>query len=227
MKLLTALLVTIALISPAFAQNTPLNGMQLHRQTPTTAPAFKPIILHTGRPITQNDKMQMYSAATKAYSAKTPGAKVRMNSQIAASYLNPSATITPLQLFKPGFVETYLRGPDTVDMARSYIHFLPGSMAYSGMDFYINVNANTTYLLTFKIIATAKSGLQMQIGASPASGSSLSVGTGLQNVDLTPGENQFVYAFIPSNSGLIDINLLSQNAYWQFESCEITATPMN
>jgi hypothetical protein len=227
MKMLTALLVTIALVSPAFAQKVALNGMQLHRKTPTTVPAFKPIILHTGKPITQNDKVQLYSAATKTYTLKTPKAENRMNSQVATSYLNPSATITPLQLFKPGFVETNLIGPENVEMSESYINFLPGSAAASLMNFYINVNANTTYLLTFKINTPSNNNPQMQINASPAYNGAPSVGTGVQNVELTQGENQFAYAFIPSGSGIIEISLLSQNAYWQFESCEITGTPMN
>jgi len=225
MKTLAALLVAVALVAPAFAQNNPFNGMQLHRKTSTTVPAFKPIILHTGRPITQNDKMQVYSAATKTYTAKLPRGTARMSAPVAASYLNPSATITPLQLFKPGFVETYLRGPEVVDMAMSEIDFLPGSIAYSAMDFYINVNANTTYLLTFKIKATSKSSPEMQINIAPDSSGILTAATGVQRVDVAQGENQFVYAFIPSGSGLVVITMLSQNSYWQFESCEVTGTP--
>jgi hypothetical protein len=227
MKAIPALLVALAFACPASAQVPALKGMQLHRKTPTTVPAFGPIILQTGKPITQNDKLQLYSLTAKAFAAKTPGAKFSIGNQVTNSLLNPSATITPLQLFKPGFVDVYLYSPITVNMAEPFIGFVPTSMNGGEVMFYINVNSNTAYVLTFKL-KSPDNGPQFQLNAdASASTPGVSVSTGLQTVNGSKGENEFAFAFVPSSTGLIQVSLLSPNASWEFQSCEITATPLN
>jgi hypothetical protein len=230
MKSLAALFVTVALVVPAFAQEAALNGMQMHRKIPTTAPAFKPIILHTGKPITQNDKVQLISNATKTYTAKMPAAKNHMSGSVAASFLTPSATITPQQLFKPGFVETMLKQPDFVDLTTSDIEFSHGMWtggASHAIAFYITVNANTTYLAIFKVKSSTNDP-KFQINSEPTSPNiSVSNQNNVQTINGNSGENEFAYVFIPTGSGSVEVDMLSPNANWQFESCEITATPMN
>ncbi len=228
MKTLPALLVAVALVCPAFAQNNAAREIQKFRKAPTTTPAFKPILVHTGRPITQNDKMQLMSTTVRTYTAKMPGAKVRMNNQVAASYLNPSATITPLQLFKAGFVDAQIVMPMFIDMGANIIEIQPSATGNeSNMTFNINVNANTAYVLTFKVNTTMQAPQFLINAAMSTATGPQSAGLGAQTLAGTWGENEFAYSFIPSGSGLIELNLSSSNVYWKFESCEITATPIN
>jgi hypothetical protein len=66
MKMLTALLVTIALVSPAFAQQTAFQGTHPRPKPVIVAPASKPVLLHTGKPLTADQKKQLMTAMLKA-----------------------------------------------------------------------------------------------------------------------------------------------------------------
>jgi len=73
MKSLTALLVAAALILPAFAQNVALHpnpvlqDAQKRHTGPIAILAIKPILLHTGKPLTQNDKQLLLASTIILY----------------------------------------------------------------------------------------------------------------------------------------------------------------
>src|SRR5271157_3297694 len=108
MKNLAALLVTVALVSPAISQNAPvhlntaLQETQKRHPGPYATPAFKPILLHTGKPITPNDKAQLVASALKMHAANMPVQKSWQKSNIKVTDTTPTLTqalITPTQMF--------------------------------------------------------------------------------------------------------------------------------
>src|SRR5271157_165989 len=107
MKNLAALLVTVALVSPAISQNAPvhlntaLQETQKRHPGPYATPAFKPILLHTGKPITPNDKAQLVASALKMYAATMPAQQPWQKSNIKATDTAPTVThaiLTPAQM---------------------------------------------------------------------------------------------------------------------------------
>jgi len=70
MKMFTALLMAVALFSPAFSQKVTLSpGTHPRPKISIVAPATTPILLHTGKPITADEKKQLLTSAIKAYAA--------------------------------------------------------------------------------------------------------------------------------------------------------------
>jgi len=108
MKSLATLLVAVALAYPAFAQNAALHPNPALQEAlkrhpgPYATPAFKPILLHTGKPITPNDKAQLVASALKMHAANMPVQKSWQKSNIKVTDTTPTLTqalITPTQMF--------------------------------------------------------------------------------------------------------------------------------
>ena len=72
MKKLAALLVAVALVSPAFAQKLTFQGTHPKPKLATVAPASRPVLLHTGRPITPDQKRQLMASVTKGTTTRPP-----------------------------------------------------------------------------------------------------------------------------------------------------------
>ena len=221
MKTLPALLVAVALISPAFAQNTALQEIQKHLKGPVVSPAFKPILLHTGKPITQSDKAQLQVSAAKTYAAKAPAMKARMRTQQTAPPAPMQAIITPAQMFQGDLVIASADRPESINPGFNELRFFPNVSSF--LDIFFAAKANMTYTLSFKVSApfsnpqyTISSGSPQQVTLSST-----------QTFTGTDGSSEFAIALVSNNAGTIEVGLFSTNAMWDFESCEIIGTPIN
>jgi hypothetical protein len=220
MKALSALLVAVALICSAIAQNSTQKGMQLHRQTPTTVPAVKPILLHTGKPITQTDKQQLRASVIKSYAVKSSGAKGTMKPQQTAAPAARTVTLTWSSMFQNGFVDTEWNNP-YVNSELSQITFSPGESSY--LDFIFVATANTTYTMTFKVNAWTQNPQYTILPSYPPGNSP----NGSETFAGNTGNDEFAYSFVSNAAGILIVSLYSPNAYWTFGSCEVMATPIN
>jgi hypothetical protein len=224
MKMLSALLVTVMLVAPAIAQKSVPQETYPKPKAHIVAPAIKPILLHTGKPITQADKKQFLTSAIKAYAAQVPTAGLKaLNVTVPAT--PPVLTPDNMNLNRVAYGIASL--PEVVDYSQGEIVFKPGSAGTfigdsSSLYIYINVQPNTAYLVIPKLTFTPyASNPQFTItgdfGGPPAT----------QTSSVSPGTNEFVYAFISNSTGTVALQMFSSNDYWSFLSCEITATPMN
>jgi hypothetical protein len=217
MKVLTALLVAAALVAPAVAQNPVQQEIQKNHKGKVVTPAVKPVLLHTGKPITQQDKEQLRAAIVKTFKSKTPVNKGK--TQQAAAPQPTLVKVSPSELFSSG-VYTEMNQPDYVNISSDQIIFSPGES--SSLDIAINVNANTTYILNFKVDSMAVTP-QFTILPTLPSGAV----NGAETFTGIHRNNEFAYALVSDSTGVINVTLYSSNAYWDFKSCEITATPVN
>jgi hypothetical protein len=99
MKKLAALLVAVALFSPAFAQKSTFQGTHPRPKAATVAPASKPVLLHTGKPITPDQKRQLMATVTKASAPRTPVGAAKVQNSILSAAAN---VLTPDQLYMNG-----------------------------------------------------------------------------------------------------------------------------
>ncbi len=222
MKTLPALLVAVALISPAFAQNTALQEIQKHLKGPVVSPAFKPILLHTGKPITQSDKAQLQVSAAKTYAAKAPAMKARMRTQQTAPPAPMQAIITPSQWSSQnGLVLLAATAPGWVSPSVNMLQFNSDKSSYLTIVFV--VEANMTYTFTWKV-NDFSSNPQFTILTGLPGDSSVSNSETFTGSDIS---SEFAYALVASHGGVITVSLYSPNTIWEFESCEIIGTPIN
>jgi hypothetical protein len=219
MKKLTALLVAVALISPAFAQKLTFQGTHPRPKLAIVAPASKPVLLHTGKPITADEKKQLLTSATKAYAAQFPKAKFKMPVTLPAT--PPMLTPDNMVLNGVGYGMAVL--PTVVDYYNGYIAFNPGvSGSNNSLILFINVQPNTAYLIIPKVFSSSTENPQITISAFLGTGGTPTN----QTFTGSMGNNEFAYAFTSNSSGYVQLDLWSPNSSWNFLSCEITATPM-
>ncbi len=228
MKTLPALLVAVALISPAFSQNavsdrnTALQEIQKRLKGPVVIPAFKPILLHTGKPITQNDKAQLMVSAAKISAANMPAQKwQKSNIKATETPTVTNAIITPAQMFQGDLVIASADRPESINPGFNELRFFPNVSSF--LDIFFAAKANMTYTLSFKVSApfsnpqyTISSGSPQQVTLSST-----------QTFTGTDGSSEFAIALVSNNAGTIEVGLFSTNAMWDFESCEIIGTPIN
>lgn len=222
MKTLAALLVAVAFIPSVLAQNAALQEVQNNRKGPVVVPATKPILLHTGRPITQNDKNQLLASVMKTHALKSPGPKGTMKTQQVAAPAATTVTITPSQMFQIGFVATELIAPTYVNPELNEFMFAPGESSYLRID--IQVKANTTYVLTFKANSLSPNPNFTLWAATSTPGEENNAES---FVGVAGPNNEFAYAFVSNSTGVMSVNVNSSNANWVFTSCEISAIPVN
>jgi len=224
MKSFVAFFVAAALVTPAFAQNMTLQEMQQKHSVTAVKLAGKPVLLHTGKPISQADKLQIQAAANKSITSLPPGARNAGASHMAAAFPPSKVTITPAQMYVSGYVNTVANQMYVNAELKQYLFEPnPSTLVNSSLQFDINVQPNTTYVLTFKV-HTAVNAPKFQLYDDSqyyGPGQSLPSFTG------TPGDSEFAYAFVPQSGGQIGIMIFSTNAEWQLVSCEVTATPVN
>ncbi|MGA3161071.1 MAG: hypothetical protein ABSC77_07620 [Terracidiphilus sp.] len=210
MKQLAALLVTVALAVPAFAQKPNPQFTQAISKLHIVAPAAKPLLLHTGKPLTQNDKNQFLAALIKTAPAST-----RKHQESAAP---PSiTTLSPSQLSQ-GNAYFILMNPSYVDITHGEVQFLYAST--SNMLFVITAQPNTAYLLAIKVNAVyPATHFTIYTGASN--------GGPTTNPDTfagSQGDNEFAYGVVSNSTGHILVTIYSADSFWSFTNCEITST---
>jgi hypothetical protein len=103
MKKLLALLAAVALVSPAFTQKAAFQGTHPRPKPPIVAPAITPILLHTGKPITLDQKQQLMVSAIKSFAVN----RTVQKPPAPAS----ASTITPNQMYKKGVVDAIAYAP--------------------------------------------------------------------------------------------------------------------
>jgi hypothetical protein len=211
MKKLSALLVAVALFTPAFVQ---VAKPQVIEKKPAPAVqhmTVKPLLLHTGKPLTAQEKLQQLASLTK----KSP--------QVIKVSTTP--TITPGNMYISGVVMPRAMGPFVVDFnSGGVLQFNPGSA--SNLILYIEAQPNTAYMLAITVSSTA---------ANPQ----YTAETGVMNMTIpglntvpetftgSKGTTEFAYAFISSGSTSIPVTIYSPNAMWSFVKCEITSASTN
>ncbi len=224
MKTIPALLVAAALISTAFAQNVALHpnpalqDAQKRHPGPIAIQAIKPILLHTGKPISANDKTQLVLSAKKMYAANMPVQKSWQKPNIKATDTTPTITdviITPTQMFQKDLIVGQAYSPVFVSPGDNELLF--GHSISSNLVVTFTAKANMIYTIAFKVNALSAN-QQFTIADSAGNGTSF---TGSVN------SNEFAYAVVASSAGSFSIQLYSLSDEWLFNSCEITATPIN
>jgi hypothetical protein len=144
MKKLAALLMAVALFSPAFAQKPTFQGTHPKPKLATVAPASKPVLLHTGKPITPDQKRQLMASVTKGSATRPPMGAARVSNSVLSSELN---LLTPDQLYLNGvYIDAFGARIDQFD---GVLSFPPGPT--SSMVLNIMVKPNTAYTLLMKV----------------------------------------------------------------------------
>ncbi len=228
-----ALFLVVVLVAPTFAQNAALDQIKKNRKPQTVAPAAKPILLHTGKPITPDDRKQVQASALKSLGGKVPGVNTAIKPQVGSAPVARTFTVSPTSLFQPGFVCTELNQPYFVNPETNDMLFLPGALLPSPsgyIDFNILATANTTYTMTFKVTSIGTTSPQYTILPSlprlssqpPANGTNAS-----ETFAGNTGNDQFAYSFVSNGAGTMYVSIYSPNSEWNFISCEILATPIS
>jgi len=222
MNKLAALLVAVALISPAFAQKLTFQGTHPRPKLATVAPASKPVLLHTGRPITPDQKRQLMASVAKGASTRPPVGAAKVSNSVLSAELN---LLTPDQLYVNGaYIDANGARVDQFDGILSFPPGPGGSMVLN-----VTVKANTAYTLLMRV---SIDGVTL-VSPNTPSGITISTYSGLKSVGglnapqtfNTPmGENEFAYSFVANSAGNLPITISSPDLFWSFESCEITST---
>lgn len=211
MKVLTALLLAVGLFSPALAQKPAFQGTHPRPKLVIVAPASKPVLLHTGKPISLDQKKQLATTVVRSSAPKGSAGttKVMDFTQTAAP-----TVLTAEQSFMNG-AHMMLSSPNFVDEYTGTLDFMPGDA--NSLTIVVPVNKNTAYTLVMKVDIGSYKNPQMTIFP----------GGSLQNTEtltLSGGDNEFAYAFTSPGTGTIAVVFYSLNSEWMFESCEITST---
>jgi hypothetical protein len=132
--------------------------------------------------------------------------------------------LTPDQLYVNG-AYIFAQGA-RIDQFDGILSFPPGPDGF--LIFNLTVKANTAYTLLMKVsidgVTLVLPNTPSEITISTYSG--LNPGTGLnapQTFNAPMGENEFAYSFVSNSAGNLPITIYSPNAFWSFESCEITS----
>jgi hypothetical protein len=211
MKKFAALLVAVAFVVPAFAQNTTPQLTSPKSNLHIVAPAAKPLLLHTGRPLTQNDKRQFLAAVIKTTPA---GAKKPQMSSAPPSTI----TLTPGQSSQ-GYAYLVMDKPAYVDVPHSEFQFDVGPN--SNMTFVINAQPNTAYLLALQVNAVWTSPQFTIYTGSPYTSTPI---INSETFAGSQGNNEFAYGVVSNSAGNIVVTIYSPNSLWSFTNCEITST---
>jgi len=224
MKSFVAFFMAAALVTPAFAQNMTLQEMQKKHSATAVKLAGNPAILHTGKPLTLADKQLIAASANKSITFKSPRVKPAWMKQPAAIFPPAKVTITPMQMYQSGYVDTEATQTYFNAELKEYM-FSPNttSTVSSLLQFDINVQPGYTYVLTMKLHSDSQFPRYVlydeSISYGPGSAPPTFVGQ--------QGDTEFAYAFVAQTAGPSFITIYSPNVTWTFESCEITATPIN
>jgi hypothetical protein len=213
MKMLVSLLAAIALVSPVFAQQIVLQGTHPRPKVAIVAPAAKPVVLHTGKPITQDQKRQLLASAVQAYAAKLPAGQKKPQAPAQSS---TPVTITVDKLNQEGVFFAFGNYPTVVNPTEGFLAFNGNSS--SCMIFMITAKQNNAYILTLKVNVNPGSNTQPQFIMSNEFSAQ-----NAETVSVGPGENEFAYAFVSNSTGDISVTLYSPNTSWNFESAELTS----
>ena len=213
MKMLTALLVAVALLSPALAQKPTFQGTHPRPKPVIVAPASKPMLLHTGKTITADQKRQLATTVVKNSMLRAPA-----GTTTKVINLNQSASPTVLtaeQTFMNG-ANLESNNPYIVNEYAGYLTFMPGDT--HSLSIYVPADINTVYTLAIKVNIYSIQNPQMTI-VTPNNSVQSS-----ETLSLSYGDNEFVYAFAAHSAGVYMIILYSPNSNWAFESCQITSS---
>jgi len=216
MKMIAALLVAVALASPAFAQKPAFQGTHPRPKLATVAPASKPVLLHTGKPITPDQKRQLVTTVVRSSAPKGSSGTTK----VMDFTQSPTIVLTPDQMSQNG-AYTMAYSPTVVNTMGGLFAFSPGSG--SNLVFHVIVAKNTAYTLVIKVGVGSMQNPQFTI----YTGTDVNPGV-VQNAPVTfnatTGDNEFAYAFTSNSVGEIPVAIYSPNSDWWFESCEITST---
>jgi hypothetical protein len=224
MKKLAALLVAVVLFSPAFAQKLTFQGTHPRPKAATVAPAAKPVLLHTGKPITPDQKQQLMATVAKGSAPRTLMGATKVQTPV----LSAANVLTPDQLYLNGvYIDAF--GARRIDQFDGILSFQPGPT--SSMVLNVTVKANTAYTLVMKISIDGATLLPPNTpgGITISSYSGSNPGTGInapQTFNAAMGENEFAYSFVANSAGNLPITIYSPDLYWSFESCEITSAAL-
>ncbi|MGD0294886.1 MAG: hypothetical protein ABSB30_13630 [Terracidiphilus sp.] len=217
MKKLSALLLSVALFSPAFAQQSAFQGMHPKPPANLVTPATKPILLHTGKSITPEQVQQLLESSIQEYAAgKSTFKKFTVSS-------NPTGSVVfNLNMMKKdGVGYAVLNNPISADFSTGDLFFGPG--AANNLTFVVDVQPNTAYVLVMKLwIADpdpkSLSPSNAQLTFSPAWSN-----TNAQTIDVIPGGNEIAYSFVTGAKGSESITISSPSSNWVFASCKISS----
>jgi hypothetical protein len=122
-----ALVLVVVLVASTFAQNAGLNQIKKNLKPQSVAPAAKPILLHTGKPITANDKKQIQASVLKSLGGKVPAVNSAIKPQVGSVPVAKTVTLSPTSMFQTGFVCTECNQPSYVNMELNQITFGPNA----------------------------------------------------------------------------------------------------
>jgi hypothetical protein len=225
MKTLFALLVAIVLFSPAFAQKVTLPpGIRPKPPANLVAPATKPIILHTGKPITQDQVHQLLESSIQKYEAGKITSKQFAN--LKYYYVDPIVFNLDM-MHKDGVAFAAAINP-------MYVDFEPGGSIFfkhgaaNNLTFFVKVQPDTAYTLVMKL---NPENWPEKFTFSPASGGSAPSETitvtesDIENDPVTSANYvDIVYSFVSDSTGITAIVLYSPNAeQWAFISCQLSS----
>jgi len=228
MKKFAALLVAFALVSPAYAQKlnpafapkTTFQGTHPRPKVATVSPASKPVLLHTGKPITQDQKQQLMLSVTRATAPKIPAGAMRVQTPILAA----ANLLTPDQLYLNGVYIDALGA--RVNQFDGVLSFTPGGASYLILNITVKPSTAYTILMKVNIDGYVITSPNIPGGINISTSSALNQGTGVnapQTFNTSKGENEFAYSFVANSAGNLQVYINSTDSFWSFESCEISS----
>jgi len=209
MKKFAVLLVAITFSVPAVAQKTTPQFNRAKSNLHFVAPAAKPLLLHTGKPLTQTEKNQFLAALIKTAPAGT--SKPQMNST------QPSAILLSPSQISQGGAWFVMENPGYVDVPHSEFQF--NNSASSNMTFIVSAQPNTAYLLAIKVNAVWANP-QFTIYTGQPYGGAI---TNTETFAGVQGSNEFAYGVVSNSAGYIEVTIYS-SSLWSFTNSEITST---
>jgi len=223
MKKLAAMLSTAMALTSAFGQRPAitLKGVPTRPKPPIVRMAHRPLVLSKGRVLTPADKAQFIASARLAFKASAPKGSARPMTSPANS--GPSTeTITVSQPTSAGILTmaAYNVGEWDPDDAGLLLNLMvPPNQSYLG--FNVTAAPNNMYMLSFQVHSYCPA--QFAIATAP-DGSAVGVQP-TETVSVAQGTSGFAYAFDATTAGGIWIQV-SANCPWEFQSAELTTTPM-
>jgi len=209
MKKFTALLIAVAFFVPAFAQKPATQFTRIKTNLHVVAPATKPLLLHTGRPLTRIDKQQFLATLVKS----SPSGSTKP--QMATS--SPSIILLSPSQVSQGNAWLVMENPAYVDVPHNEFQF--NNSASSNITFIINAQPNTAYLLAIKVDAVWQNP-QFTIYTGQPYGGAM---TNAETFTGVMGLNEFAYGITSNSAGYIEATIYSASSPWSFTNCEITS----
>ncbi len=220
MKKFAVMSLAISLATTVLAQQPKFQGTHPLPKLPLVNSVTPPAVLHTGRPLTTDEKLQFLATAARTAAARkrTPAVK---SSPAAPTTITPDQMSIPLVIWAEGY------NIGEANWGEGAIYFNSGPSSY--LNFNLYVKPDTAYIVTMKV---STGGTPAPMSVFTSIWGPTGANAGVQSIPVSPvgdidAYNDFAYSFTigDNTSGIYQFGIFCPTAGWTFLSAEVTSVP--